>query len=81
MWTMWTKQLKFCFKIVYNNIGGIDAFEYFELFNKTNGKIVGLKRIDTKDYTPYSLRASLLNAVIHRLLECSYNLCYEKLLF
>lgn len=43
-----------------------DLFEYFELFNKINGKIIGLKRIDTKDYPTYSLREALLNAVIHR---------------
>lgn len=27
---------------------------------------MGLKRINTKDYLPYSLRESLLNAVIHQ---------------
>jgi len=43
-----------------------DIFEYFELFNKISGKIVGLKRIDVKDYPDYSLREALLNAVIHR---------------
>lgn len=43
-----------------------DIFEYFELFNKLSGKIIGLKRIDTKDYPDYSLREALLNAVIHR---------------
>lgn len=43
-----------------------DLFEYFELFNKISGKIVGLKRIDTRDYPEYSLREALLNAVIHR---------------
>ena len=43
-----------------------DIFEYFELFNKISGKIIGLKRIDTKDYPEYSLREALLNAVIHR---------------
>ncbi len=43
-----------------------DIFEYFELFNKTSGKIVGLKRIDTRDYPEYSLREALLNAIIHR---------------
>ncbi len=43
-----------------------DLFEYFELFNKITGKIIGLKRVDTKDYPDYSLREALLNAVIHR---------------
>ena len=43
-----------------------DVFEFLNLFNKTSGKIVGLKRIDIRDYPYYSLRESLLNAVIHR---------------
>ena len=43
-----------------------DTFEYLDLYNKTKGKIVGLERIDTKDYPEYALRESLLNAVIHR---------------
>ena len=43
-----------------------DIFEYFELFNKISGKIIGLKRVDTRDYPEYSLREALLNAVIHR---------------
>ena len=43
-----------------------DIFGYFELFNKISGKIIGLKRLDTKDYPDYSLREALLNAVIHR---------------
>jgi ATP-dependent DNA helicase RecG len=43
-----------------------DTFEYLDLYNKTKGKIVGLERIDTKDYPEYALRESLLNAIIHR---------------
>lgn len=43
-----------------------DVFEYLELYNKTNGKIVGLERVDRKDYPVYALREALLNAVIHR---------------
>lgn len=43
-----------------------EVFEYLELFNKTSGKIVGLERIDIKDYPEYALRESLLNAIIHR---------------
>ncbi len=43
-----------------------DTFEYLDLYNKTKGKIVGLERIDTKDYPEYAIRESLLNAVIHR---------------
>jgi len=43
-----------------------DCFNYFDLFNRIKGKIVGLERIDTKDYPDYALRESLLNAIIHR---------------
>lgn len=43
-----------------------DTFEYLDLYNKTKGKIVGLERIDIKDYPEYAIRESLLNAVIHR---------------
>lgn len=43
-----------------------DTFEYLKLYNKTKGKIIGLERIDTKDYPEYALRESLLNAIIHR---------------
>lgn len=43
-----------------------ETFEYLDLYNKTKGKIVGLERIDTKDYPEYALRESLLNAIIHR---------------
>ncbi len=55
-----------------------DVFEYFDLFNKVNSKIVGLQRIDVKDYPTYSLREALLNAVTHNLSEASDNVCYEK---
>jgi len=43
-----------------------EAFEYLDLYNKTKGKIVGLERIDTRDYPEYAIRESLLNAIIHR---------------
>lgn len=43
-----------------------DTFEYLDLYNKTKGKIIGLERIDTKDYPEYALRESLLNSIIHR---------------
>lgn len=43
-----------------------EVFEYLNLFNKTKGRIVGLERIDTKDYPEYAIRESLLNAIIHR---------------
>ena len=43
-----------------------DTFQYLDLYNKTKGKIIGLERIDTKDYPEYALREALLNAIIHR---------------
>lgn len=43
-----------------------DAFQYLDMYNKTKGKIVGLERIDTRDYPDFALRESLLNAIIHR---------------
>lgn len=43
-----------------------DAFQYLDMYNKTKGKIVGLERIDTRDYPYFALRESLLNAIIHR---------------
>lgn len=46
-----------------------DVFEFLDLFNKTSGKIIGLERVDTRDYPPYAIRETLLNAIIHR----SYN--------
>lgn len=43
-----------------------EAFDYLDMYNKTKGKIIGLERIDTRDYPEYALRESLLNAIIHR---------------
>lgn len=43
-----------------------ETFAYIDLYNKNKGKIVGLERLDTKDYPEYAIRESLLNAVIHR---------------
>lgn len=40
--------------------------EIIAFANTNGGKIIGLKRIDTRDYPEYSLRETLLNAVIHR---------------
>ena len=44
----------------------VDCFEYLSMFNRTKGKIVGLDRIDIKDYPDYALRETVLNAIIHR---------------
>ncbi len=43
-----------------------DVFEYLDMFNRTSGKIIGLDRIDIKDYPDYALRETILNAIIHR---------------
>lgn len=43
-----------------------EVFEYLKLYNKTSGKIIGLERMDEKDYPEYALREALLNAIIHR---------------
>ena len=43
-----------------------EAFEYLKLFNRIKGKIVGLERVDTRDYPEYAFREALLNAIIHR---------------
>ena len=49
-----------CLKIVE------DAFYYMNLSNHINSTFNGLQRIDKKDYPDFSIRESLLNAVIHR---------------
>jgi len=43
-----------------------DAFLYLNLVNKVSSSINGLIRIDKKDYPDFSLRETLLNAIIHR---------------
>lgn len=43
-----------------------DAFYYMNLSNHINSTFKGLQRIDKKDYPDFSIRESLLNAVIHR---------------
>ena len=40
--------------------------DYLNIYNRIAGKIVGLERIDTRDYPEYALREAILNAVIHR---------------
>lgn len=49
-----------CLKVVE------DAFYYMNLSNHINSTFKGLQRIDKKDYPDFSIRESLLNAVIHR---------------
>ena len=43
-----------------------DAFEYIDLANKTQATIIGLTRIDERDYPIEALREALLNSVVHR---------------
>ena len=43
-----------------------DAFYYMNLSNHINSIFKGLQRIDKKDYPDFSIRESLLNAIIHR---------------
>lgn len=40
--------------------------DYLNIYNRIAGKIVGLERIDIRDYPEYALREAILNAVIHR---------------
>jgi ATP-dependent DNA helicase RecG len=43
-----------------------DTFEYIDLHNRTRASFSGLNRIDSRDYSPSSIREALLNAIIHR---------------
>ena len=43
-----------------------DAYAYLDRFNCIHGEIVGLERIDQRDYPPEAVREVLLNAMVHR---------------
>lgn len=43
-----------------------DVYDYLNVYNKISSDIIGLERIDTRDYPEYALRESILNAIIHR---------------
>jgi len=43
-----------------------DAFDYLHLANKTRATIMGLDRIESKDYPDEAVREALLNAIVHR---------------
>jgi len=43
-----------------------DVFNYFDLINEKNSKIIGYERIDNLDYPQYALREAFLNAIVHR---------------
>lgn len=43
-----------------------EVTDYLNIYNRISSEIIGLKRVDTRDYPEYALRESILNAVIHR---------------
>lgn len=43
-----------------------DVNDYLNIYNRISSDIIGLERIDTRDYPEYALRESILNAIIHR---------------
>lgn len=43
-----------------------NAYLYLDQFNHTRAEIVGLKRIDLRNYPPEAIREALLNAMVHR---------------
>ena len=43
-----------------------DAFAFLDLCNRTRAEIVGLERIDSRDYPGDAIRETLLNLIIHR---------------
>lgn len=43
-----------------------DAFAFLDLCNRTRAEIVGLERVDSRDYPGEALRETLLNLIVHR---------------
>ena len=43
-----------------------DVYDYLNIYNRISSNIVGLERIDIRDYPEYALREAILNAIIHR---------------
>ena len=43
-----------------------DAYTFLDMFNRTRAEIVGLERMDSRDYPGEALRESLLNTIVHR---------------
>ncbi len=43
-----------------------EVTDYLNIYNRISSEIIGLKRVDTRDYPEYALRESILNAVIRR---------------
>ena len=42
------------------------AFSYIDQFNRLRAEVVGLERVESRDYPPEALREALLNAFVHR---------------
>ena len=42
------------------------AFSYIDQFNRLRAEVVGLERVENRDYPPEALREALLNAFVHR---------------
>ena len=43
-----------------------EAFQFIDRCNRTYAKVVGLKRVDIRDYPVEAIREALLNAIVHR---------------
>ncbi|MCK9537304.1 MAG: putative DNA binding domain-containing protein, partial [Bacilli bacterium] len=43
-----------------------DVFDYLDIINQKNSKIIGYERVDQYDYPQYALREAFLNALVHR---------------
>lgn len=43
-----------------------EAYAYIDGFNRLRAEVVGLERVENRDYPPEALREALLNAVVHR---------------
>ena len=63
--------VKVIFKDRYEFNGSIlkqlnEAFQLIDRYNRTHAEIVGLHRIDMRDYPVEAVREALLNAIVHR---------------
>jgi len=43
-----------------------DVYAFIDRYNSTKSKVVGLDRIDTRDYPESALREALLNSIVHK---------------
>lgn len=43
-----------------------DAYQFLDLFNRTEASFTGLRRTDQRDYPEETVREALLNSIIHR---------------